>query len=341
MKKLSFHDSFKKIIPFAKTIANVFGVLAVVGFISFGAMTYWALDYFKSPGPLQQETLLVIPEGSSLKSISHILSDNNVIKYPEVFSLIIRFSESGSRMKAGQYKFTSKIAPVQVFAKVASGQVVSHKVTIPEGLMAFQILEIIKNAPYMKGQVPDNIKEGELLPETYDYHYGDDRAGIVARMRQKMQKVLDSAWEKRADNLPIKTKEEALVLASIIEKETAIAGERKEVASVFVNRLRKGMRLQTDPTVIYAITEGKYVLERPLYYKDMKIDSPYNTYKNYGLPPFPIANPGKDAIEAALNPADTDYYYFVADGTGGHKFSTTLKEHNNNVQKWRKINRKK
>lgn len=313
----------------------------VITVFAIGGVSFWALDYFKSPGPLKTNTTIIIPEGSSLKSISKLLSKNNIIKYPEVFTVIVRVSKSGNRMKAGEYEFDKAIAPLQVFSKIAAGEIVTHQITLAEGLMSFQILEAINNIENMTGKVPSDIKEGELLPETYDYHNGDDRERLVNRMKKAMQKTLDEAWENRAENLPLKTKEEALVLASIVEKETGIANERKRVAAVFINRLRKGMRLQTDPTVIYAITKGEYVLERPLRLKDLEKPSPYNTYKNYGLPPSPIANPGKLAIEAALHPDDTNEYYFVADGTGGHKFSTTLKEHNWNVAEWRRINRKK
>lgn len=319
-------------------IFNAFFFLAMV---AAAAISAWSINYFRSPGPLDREVTVVIHEGSSLKSIANILAENNVIEYPEIFILIVRVSESVGRMKAGEYAFAPKVAPVTVFGKLAAGDVVVHKLTIPEGLMTVQIRDIINNAGPMTGEFPEDVKEGELLPETYDFYYGDDRAKIVRRMREAMNKTLDELWERRADNLPIKTKEEALTLASIIEKETSVNDERKRVAAVFVNRLRKNMRLQTDPSVIYAITDGKHVMDKPLIFKDLETDSPYNTYRNQGLPPGPIANPGRASIEAALNPADTNEYYFVADGTGGHKFASTLKEHNNNVRQWRKINKSK
>lgn len=324
--------------PFKK-ITIIFCMLFLLAAVAVAGASFFALQYFKSPGPLENEATIIIDEGSSLNKIAYQLAENNIIKHPKLFSIMVRISKAGNRMKAGQYSFEPRIAPVQAFGKIANGDVVAHKITIAEGLMTSQILDIIKNAEFMKGSVPDGIKEGELLPETYEYHYGDDRAKLVERMQRSMRETLDKAWENRAENLPIKTKEEALVLASIIEKETGVADERERVAAVFVNRLRKRMRLQTDPTVIYAITKGDYVLERPLMLKDLEMQDPYNTYRNYGLPPGPIANPGADAIKAAVNPAETNEYYFVADGTGGHQFSSTLKEHNNNVQKWRKIQR--
>ena len=300
----------------------------------------WSFNYFHKPGDLKSETKIIIPKGSSVKKIAYILNENNIIKYPEIFYYLVRLKYPDTKMKAGEYLFNAGTSPSSAFRKISSGDVVIRGVTIPEGLMTFQILEIIKNTDGLMGEVPEGIKEGELLPETYHFHYGDNRTKIISRMQTAMRNAINELWENRADNLPIKTKEELLILASIVEKETGIADERGQVASVFINRLNKRMRLQTDPTVIYSITKGEYVLERPLRYKDLEIQSPYNTYVNYGLPPAPIANPGKDSIAAVLNPPETNKLYFVADGTGGHKFSTSLREHNNNVRKWRKINRK-
>jgi UPF0755 protein len=181
--------------------------------------------------------------------------------------------------------------------------------------------------------------EGSILPETYTYALDEERSAVVERMRQSMREVLDELWPKRADNLPVKTRQEAVVLASIVEKETGLPEERPRVAAVFVNRLRRGMKLQSDPTVAYAITRGKRQMERPLRFKDLEIKDPYNTYYTKALPPGPICNPGRAALAAVLNPIETKELYFVADGTGGHVFANTLIEHNRNVEKWRKVQR--
>ncbi len=184
------------------------------------------------------------------------------------------------------------------------------------------------------GEIPP---EGSLAPDSYEVRPGDSRASVLARMTEAQRAWLDLAWANRAPDLPYGTPQEALIMASIIEKETGVAAERPQVASVFVNRLRKGMKLQTDPTVIYGITKGQGALGRGLRQSELRAETPYNTYVVTGLPPTPIANPGPASIEAALNPADTDYIFFVADGTGGHAFAKTLAEHNRNVARWREI----
>ena len=218
--------------------------------------------------------------------------------------------------------------------KIAKGDVFYRKITLPEGLTNAEIAQILNENPYLSGELALGDKQGLILPETYTFPFGTARQKIVAEAQADMQKTLDEAWNARDLNLPIKNKKELLILASIIEKETGIVDERPLVASVFLNRLRKGMRLQTDPTVIYAITEGETSFGRSLKKKDLKIDSPYNTYLNYGLPPGPICNPGREAIMAAAHPAESDYLYFVADGKGGHRFAKSLSEHNRNVKTW-------
>lgn len=299
--------------------------------------TFFSISYMKSPGPLKEPVNIYIPPGTPTIGIAKLLGENNVIEMPDLFAFIVKVSQSGKTMKAGEYSFSEGISPIEIIRKVQAGDVVIRKITIPEGLMTFQALEIIKNDEALKGDIPDGIADGELLPETYDYHYGESRAEIVKRMQEDMRKTIDELWEKRQPGLPLQTKQEALTLASIIEKETGVAEERKRVAAVFINRLKMGMRLQTDPTVIYAITKGKALLGRPLTHDDLEIDSNYNTYKVAGLPPTPIANPGRAAIEAALNPLTTDEIYFVASGNGGHLFSSNLKQHNENVTKLRHV----
>ena len=217
---------------------------------------------------------------------------------------------------------------------LTSGKVYLRKITFAEGLTTREIAEILYDNNLLDGDfsIPP---EGYFLPETYTFSRGEKRQNIVEQGHKAMQEFLQSAWDNREQNLPLKNKEELLILASIVEKETGVAAERPQVASVFINRLRKGMLLQTDPTVIYALTKGQKELERLLTRKDLTIDSPYNTYKYAGLPPKPICNPGKASILAASHPDKTPYLYFVASGNGGHNFARTLSEHNENVRKWR------
>lgn len=225
----------------------------------------------------------------------------------------------------------------EALAKLVEGDTVVRKVTVPEGLTSTEIVALINEAEGLSGEIESVPPEGSLLPETFHFTYGDPRNALIERMQADMKRLLDGLWEGRAEDLPISTPEEAVILASIIEKETAVAGERPQVASVFVNRLNRGMPLQSDPTVVYALTDGEGPLGRPLTRQDWKVDSPYNTYANSGLPPGPIANPGRESLEAALQPAETEFLYFVADGSGGHAFAKTLAEHNRNVAKWRRI----
>jgi UPF0755 protein len=336
--KVYFRQILSQLSRICSLTINTFVFLFI---LAIPITAFFAFDYFKSPGPLLAPTTVVIEEGIPMTAISQQLAKSAVINYPELFTFIMRLSESEKKMKAGEYSFNSNVTPIQVYHKISTGDVVTRYFTIPEGLMTSQILAAINKVDILKGEVTQNIAEGELLPETYDYYYGENREKIINRMRVAMTEVLKAEWEKRAAHLPFTKMEEALVMASIVEKETGIKSERKRVAAVFINRLRKNMRLQTDPSVIYAITKGAYVLNRPLNLDDLQVDSPYNTYKNSGLPPTPISNPGKASIEAVLNPDETNELYFVAGGTGGHKFAATLKEHNKNVLEWRKINGKK
>ncbi len=210
-----------------------------------------------------------------------------------------------------------------------------YRVTMAEGTTVWQVAEALKQAEFLSGEVGDLPEEGMLAPDSYEVAAGGDRAALIAKMVARQEERLAAAWALRATDLPIETPEDLLILASIIEKETGVAEERGLVAGVFVNRLRQGMRLQTDPSVIYGITLGKEILGRGLRVSELRADTPYNTYVIRGLPPTPIANPGKASIEAAANPEPTDYLFFVADGTGGHAFARTLEEHNRNVAKWR------
>ncbi len=224
-----------------------------------------------------------------------------------------------------------------IYADVRAQGDTRYRVAMAEGTTVWQVVQALEAADFLSGAVGEYPPEGMLAPESYEVKSGESRAVLLARMQKLQADRLDAAWRERAEDLPFETPQEALTLASIVEKETAVADERPVVASVFVNRLRKGMRLQTDPAVIYGVTDGKGNLGRGLRQSELRRETPYNTYVVTGLPPTPIANPGEDAIRAALNPADTDYLFFVADGTGGHAFAATLAEHNRNVAKWRAI----
>ena len=215
-----------------------------------------------------------------------------------------------------------------------------YRVTLAEGVTSWQVVEALKAADFLTGEVAQTPAEGSLAPDTYLLERGADRNAILAQMASRQAAILAQEWEARPFGMPYDTPEEALIMASIVEKETGQAAERPQVASVFVNRLRQGMRLQTDPTVIYGVTNGQGILDRGLRRSELDTTTPYNTYRIDGLPPTPIANPGRAAIRAALNPDETDYLYFVADGTGGHAFSRTLAEHNAAVARWREIERR-
>lgn len=314
-------------------------VLAVIG--GWGAYSYLR------PGPAIEDKKVLIPPGTGVSGIAAALDKDGVIHSPLVFKIAARLSGQAGSLKAGEYKFPASVPMIEALRMMHDGDVYDRKITVPEGLTSYQTVEILNKVDDLEGVINDIPVEGTLLPETYHYITGDTKEGKIGEMRMAMTRTIDELWDKRAQNLPVNTKEEAIILASIIEKETGVPEERKRVAGVFVNRLRQGIPLQTDPTVIYAMTKGKIEdkgmgpLGRRLLSKDLEIDSPYNTYKNAGLPPGPIANPGRASIEAALNPEDHKFIYFVADGSGGHLFAETLAEHNKNVANWRKIRREK
>jgi len=251
----------------------------------------------------------------------------------------VRLRKDAGSLRAGEFAFPAHVSPVEAAEILKAGKTVVRKVTFPEGLTSFEIVDILNRTEGLTGDVALIPGDGALLPETYHFSYGDSREGLIERMSLKMQEALETLWVERDEDLPLKRMDDAVVLASIVEKETGLHAERPLVAAIFINRLRKGMRLQSDPTVVYALTEGKGELDRALTRQDWKIESPYNTYRINGLPPGPIANPGLASLQAVFHPAKTKDLYFVADGTGGHVFAETLKEHNRNVAQWRRIKR--
>lgn len=314
---------------FAAATALVIAAVAVLAWLAWD---------FRQPGPLTEDTTLIVPAGAGLGSIALRLEDAGVIEDDLRFRIGVTLEGAQAALQAGEFAFPAGISGLGVMTILREGRTVQHRLTVPEGLTTAEIVALLEADERLSGEVVTRPPQGSLLPETYAFTRFDDRQGLIERMGEAMDRTVDALWETRAEDLPIETPEEAVILASIIEKETGVDAEREIVASVFVNRLRRGMPLQTDPTVIYAITRGERPLGRPLTRADIEnTDSPYNTYQNPGLPPAPIAHPGRDAIAAALNPAETDYLYFVADGTGGHAFARTLDEHNANVREWRRI----
>ena len=315
---------------------RLFSFLALLLAVAAAAVL-WFVSASTSQGPLEEPTTVIVPGGSGLQVIVDELRSRGVIDSPLVLMLRARWLGQAHRFKAGEYAFEPGISIDEVIEQMVAGRIVIHRITLPEGWTSAQLAELIGANDILKGEFVAVPPEGSLLPETYHFERNEDRNALVARMTAAMDATLAELWANRADGLPFETPEEALVLASIVEKETGVAAERPHIAGVFVNRLDLGMPLQSDPTVIYALTGGQAPLERPLSRADLKTDNPYNTYVVPGLPPGPIANPGRDAIAAVLQPLETKDLYFVADGTGGHAFAETLAQHNRNVAAWRAL----
>ena len=315
--------------------ASLLLVVAAAGV--FGA--WWVDDRYRRPGPLTDDMTLVIPRGAGVAMIAARLSDAGVVSDPWVFRLGARWEDADKALRAGEYRFPAGTSAKDVIDRLRAGDTVVRRITIPEGLSSAEIVALVARADGLVGETGPTPGEGTLLPETYHFDFGTPRQEILARMMTAMRETVDDLWTSRAEGLPLTSSAEAVILASIVEEETALAEERPRVAAVFLNRMRAGMRLQSDPTVAYALTGGG-PLGRPLTRADWTVDSPFNTYVIDGLPPAPISNPGRAALAAVLNPADTDEKYFVADGTGGHAFARTLREHNRNVARWRQLRRK-
>ncbi len=319
--------------------------MATAAILVFSLAFWWASQEFQSPGTFDDTKMIEIERGSGLDGIAWKLKEAGAVENPYIFVFGTRLLGAQADLKAGEYEITPRMSPRDIMWMIKDGKVFARRITVPEGLTSFETVGIVNTNADLEGEVTAIPPEGTLLPQTYDYRLKDNKQDIISRMQGEMTKAIDELWDGRAQNLPFTTKEEAITLASIVEKETGIAGERQRVAGVFINRLRAGIALQTDPTVIYAITggkpksDGKGPLGRRLLSKDMQFESPYNTYLHPGLPPGPIANPGRASIEAVLHPEEHKFLYFVADGTGGHIFAETLAQHEKNVAEWRKIRR--
>ncbi|MEM8574117.1 MAG: endolytic transglycosylase MltG [Pseudomonadota bacterium] len=310
--------------------------------VAVASFFYFLRVEFDRPGPLEISTIFVVPKGSSTTSIANRLTEEGVITDTRIFMAAIfyfmRVKGEGT-LKAGEYQFDKRATMRQVLNTLVDGKSVQYRITFPEGWTSQQIVNRIAANAELDGVVTAIPPEGSLLPDTYSFGTRDSKDDILKRMQAAHNKFLAQVWAERDPGIMVKTPEEAVILASIVEKETGVAEERPRIAAVFNNRLRKGMRLQSDPTIIYGIFGGAGNRDHPITRAELKEKNPYNTYQIDGLPPTPIGNPGRAAIEAVLKPAQTDELYFVADGTGGHDFSKTLAEHNKKVAKWRKIER--
>lgn len=317
---------------------------ALVLMILIGGSAAVVYSQFERPGPLAEARTVVVPKGKGRIQIAEALEEQGVIanRWTFVAGHVFQAMSGGKRnpeLKAGEYEIKANASMREVLDTLIEGKSIQYKVAIPEGLTSQQIVERLKAEPNLTGEITSIPAEGTLMPDTYLISKGMERQELITRMQAQMTEFLAQVWEKRPADLPLRSIEDAVTFASIVEKETGRADERARVSAVFHNRLKKGMRLQSDPTIIYGIVGGQGSLGRPITKPDIDTKTAYNTYQINGLPPGPICNPGRDSIEAALNPASTSDLYFVADGTGGHAFSENLKDHNAAVQKWREVER--
>ncbi len=326
--------------PFRRVLIGLAALIFAATALLLAAWLYIDLA-FDSPNEAGTAHIVLIAPGSGVWQIAEALYEAGAVDDPNIFAAGVWQSGTTGALKAGEYEFPAGTTPRQAMEIILSGKSVQHRLTVPEGLTSAEIGRLLADAEALGGEVGAIPPEGTLLPETYFYRRGDSRAQLLARMQAGMVELIAELWPRRAPDLPFETPEEALVLASIVEKETAVAVERRKVAGVFVNRLRRSMRLQSDPTVIFAVTGGDGPLARPLSKADLALDNPYNTYRHKGLPPASIAHPGRESLAAVLDPEATDALYFVADGNGGHVFAATLKEHNKNVVRWRRLQKER
>jgi len=310
-------------------------LIVVLGAVIGGAWV-WEQWNFAQPGPAAQQTVVLIPPGQGVTSISQSLAKAGVVANADLFRLGVRLRGQQSALKAGEYAFPAHASMADAMGILIAGKSIEHKLTAAEGLTSKMIYDLVVRDPVLVGGAGPVPPEGSLLPETYLFIRGTTRAELLTRMHEAQMRLLAKLWPARADGLPYATEAQALTVASIVEKETALPGERPHVAAVFANRLKMGMKLQSDPTIIYGLTKG-YPLGRGIRESELQGATPYNTYVIDGLPPTPICNPGKDSIAAVLHPAPSGDLYFVADGTGGHVFSATIAEQQKNVAKWRKV----
>jgi len=317
-------------------MSGLLSFLLVLAVASVGGLI-WSQHRLHAPGPLTSDKVVYIAPGTEVPDIIAALERDEVIDSPFLLNATLLAEGNRSKVKAGEYLFRQNASLRDVIDTLVSGKQVLHSITVPEGLTSEQVVERLKDNDILLGDVIDIPKEGTLLPETYKVTRGTLRADVVRKMQEDQKRAVDQIWARRAANLPLRSPYELVILASIVEKETGKADERPRVASVFLNRLKKGMRLQSDPTTVYGLAGGKGALGRGLTRPEIEKPTPYNTYLIDGLPPGPIANPGRAALEAVASPSRTQDLYFVADGTGAHVFAETLDQHSRNVQRWRQI----
>jgi UPF0755 protein len=323
--------------PFV-VVGNAIITLVIILMIGAGTAYYYGKQLLETPGPLQEDKIVNIPARAGKRDIADTLQREGVINVnPWLFIGGVLALKASSDLKPGEYSFQKNASLRDVIGTIVEGKVVQHAVTIPEGLTSEQIVDRLSDNDIFTGSVREMPREGTLLPETYKFPRGTTREQVIQRMQQTQKRVLAEIWERRNPDVPIRSPEQLVTLASIVEKETGKADERSRVAAVFVNRLRQRIKLQSDPTIIYGLVGGKGTLGRPIKRSEIAQPSPYNTYVIDGLPPGPIANPGRASLEAAANPARTRDLFFVADGTGGHAFTETYDQHQKNVSKLRSM----
>ena len=317
----------------------IYFVLAFLVVSLMGGSVLTTYTQFVAEGPLEKTTETLVDKGKSLRTISKQLYKEGIIASPSVFELGVRASGNADKIKAGEYSIPRHASSKMVMNILTSGNTYIRRLVVPEGLTSEQVVALIKKAKGLVGDIIQVPKEGTLLPDTYHYSYGDTKEAMLERMKNAMDRTVEELWEGRSPDITITTPKEAVVMASIIEKETSRDSERAHIASVFYNRMEQGIRLQSDPTVIYAVTDGHVDQIKRVTYNHLKVQNPYNTYVIYGLPRGAISNPGRSSIYAVLHPMKTKDIYFVADGKGGHIFAKTYREHQKNVQQWRQISK--
>jgi UPF0755 protein len=322
--------------------ASWFITFLLIGSVAVIAIFQLTRREFDQPGPLGYPTVFVVPKGEGVRTIARRLQDEGIINDTWTFIVAARKFDLQKKLKAGEYNIKAGASIRDVLDVLVEGKSITYRITIPEGLTSYQIAERLKSNPDLTGDITGIPAEGSLLPDTYPFARNTTREELVRRMQGEQKKFLDGLWPSRAKDLPLTKPEEVLNLAAIVEREASQADERRHVAAVYLNRLKKGMLLQADPTIIYGESNGQGTLGRPILRSELENkDNPYNTYKHKGLPPTAISNPGRAAIEAVLNPDKSKDLYFVADGTGGHVFAENLADHQRNVAKWRRVEKER
>jgi UPF0755 protein len=321
------------LVVIGNAVISLFVLIAVLA----GVALFLGKERFEAPGPLQEDRIVNIPHGSGIRDIAEVLQREGVIDQPWVFIGGVMVLKAREGLKAGEYEFKAHASLSDVVSTIVDGKVVAHQISLPEGLTSEQIVARLLEDDVLTGNIREIPREGTLLPDTYNFNRGVTREQMIARMQAAQQRLVKEIWERHSPDLPVRTPEQLVVLASLIEKETGKPDERTRVAAVFTNRLKQRMRLQSDPTIIYGLVGGKGTLGRPIMRSEIDQPTPYNTYQIEGLPPGPICNPGRASLEAAANPARTRELYFVADGTGGHVFAESYEQHQKNVAKLRVI----